>query len=231
MKKGISQEGLKILACLTMLLDHIGAVFVRGYALRIIGRIAFPIYCFLLVEGVRHTKNPRRYGLRLGIGLLLSEIPFDLLFFGALTLKYQSVMVTLVVGFLMLLLMQRIPQIWLKCILVLPFALLAEWLHSDYGGWGIVMIALFALIRHLPMSWLPQLTGMAVICYCMDSLVIPIGRIRIPIEMFALFSMLPIGLYRGRKHIYCRLVQWCFYSFYPVHLMILYLIQHFVVRS
>ena len=80
MKKGISQEGLKILACLTMLLDHIGAVFVRGYTLRIIGRIAFPIYCFLLVEGVLHTKNPRRYGLRLGIGLLLSEIPFDLLF-------------------------------------------------------------------------------------------------------------------------------------------------------
>lgn len=225
MKKGISQEGLKILACLAMLLDHIGAVFVRGYALRIIGRIAFPIYCFLLVEGVLHTKNPRRYGLRLGIGLLLSEIPFDLLFFGALTLKYQSVMVTLVVGFLMLLLMQRIPYQWLKYGLVLPFAYAAEWLHCDYGGWGIAMIAMFALTRDLPFAWLPQLSAMAIICYCMDSLIIPIGPARIPIEMFALLAMLPISLYRGRKHTDRRWVQWCFYLFYPVHLTVLYLIQ------
>lgn len=225
MKKGISQEGLKILACLTMLLDHIGAVFVRGYTLRIIGRIAFPIYCFLLVEGVLHTKNPRRYGLRLGIGLLLSEIPFDLLFFGALTLKYQSVMVTLVVGFLMLLLMQRMPYQWLKYVLVFPFAYAAEWLHSDYGGWGIAMIAIFALIRDLPFAWLPQLSAMAIICYCMDSLIIPVGTARIPIEMFALLAMLPISLYRGRKLTDRRWVQWCFYLFYPVHLTVLYLIQ------
>ena len=67
-KKIFSQEGLKILACVTMLLDHIGAVFMPTmatyslyYALRIIGRLAFPIYCFLLAEGVAHTKNPVKY--------------------------------------------------------------------------------------------------------------------------------------------------------------------------
>ena len=77
-KKGLSQEALKSIACITMLLDHIGATMVRGYTLRIIGRIAFPIFCFLMAEGAYHTKNPRKYCLRLMIGMLLSELPFDL---------------------------------------------------------------------------------------------------------------------------------------------------------
>ena len=98
-KCGLSQESLKLIACITMLLDHIGATLVlrmvQGmpmpndqyrqlvgiyYAFRIIGRIAFPIFCFLLVEGAYRTRNPKKYGLRLFIGMLLSEIPFDLAF-------------------------------------------------------------------------------------------------------------------------------------------------------
>ena len=91
---GISQEGLKLLACITMLIDHIGATLMIRliqetsandaslvwlyYLMRIIGRIAFPIYCFLLVEGAAHTRDPKKYGLRLFVGMLLSEIPFDL---------------------------------------------------------------------------------------------------------------------------------------------------------
>lgn len=85
-KRGLSQETLKIIACVTMLLDHIGATFCPGIGLRIVGRIAFPIYCFLLAEGVHYTHSPKKYGLRLLIGALLSEIPFDLLFFGELTM-------------------------------------------------------------------------------------------------------------------------------------------------
>lgn len=62
MRRSLSQESLKLIACVTMLLDHIGAVFLPGYytyyALRILGRLSFPIYCFLLVEGAHHTRNP-----------------------------------------------------------------------------------------------------------------------------------------------------------------------------
>ena len=83
-EKGIYQEELKLLACVTMLVDHIGAVLVPGFALRIIGRIAFPIFCFVLAEGAYHTRDPRKYGIRLLIGLLLSELHFDLLFSGRL---------------------------------------------------------------------------------------------------------------------------------------------------
>ena len=56
----LPQEGLKLIACAAMLLDHIGAVFCSGIGLRIIGRIAFPIYCFLLAEGIHYTREPRK---------------------------------------------------------------------------------------------------------------------------------------------------------------------------
>ena len=124
-KRGLSQEGLKLLACVTMLIDHIGATLVLRmlqtmpvrneqynllvgiyYALRIIGRIAFPIYCFLLVEGAYHTRNPKKYGMRLFVGMLLSEIPFDLAFSlrGNVLFDWSSnsVMLTLLLGFCMI---------------------------------------------------------------------------------------------------------------------------------
>ena len=116
-KKIFSQEGLKILACVTMLLDHIGAVFMPSYAnyslyyaLRIVGRLAFPIYCFLLAEGVAHTKNPVKYGLRLLLGVFLAEVPFDLAFSGGIDWGSQSVMVTLILGFGMALIMNKLDR-------------------------------------------------------------------------------------------------------------------------
>ena len=78
---------LKIIAVTSMIVDHIGAVFfpyymvhifgVTFYPLRTIGRLAFPIYCFLLIEGICHTSNWKKYAVRLGVLALLSEIPFD----------------------------------------------------------------------------------------------------------------------------------------------------------
>lgn len=98
--KGLSQEGLKLIACVTMLIDHIGATLVmqllrnaNAYipelwtlycTMRVIGRVAFPIYSFLLVEGFHHTRDVKKYVGRLGIGMLLSEIPFDVAFNGGI---------------------------------------------------------------------------------------------------------------------------------------------------
>ena len=86
-RKGLPQEGLKLIACITMLIDHIGAVFFPSLILlRIIGRLSFPIYCFLLAEGAAHTKHAPRYALRLLLCALISELPYDLAFSGKLTL-------------------------------------------------------------------------------------------------------------------------------------------------
>ena len=99
-KRGLSQEMLKLIACLTMLIDHVGATVILElfgttpslglywlyWAMRIVGRMAFPIYCFLLAEGAHYTRNPKQYALRLAIGVVLSELPFDFAFWGVWTL-------------------------------------------------------------------------------------------------------------------------------------------------
>lgn len=218
-KKGLSQEMLKCIACVTMLVDHIGAVFVPGYALRLLGRVSFPIFCFLLVEGARHTRDPKRYALRLGIGALLSEIPYDLLFRGGIDWHHQNVMVTLLIGLGVILWagrMKRFP--------ILPLilgGLLAEAVGSDYGSFGVALIFLFWLTADCRgKNWI-CLVGMAVIFRLMGSQGVTILGLTVPIQLFGTLSMVPIALYSGRKTTVSRWVQWGFYLFYPVHLIIL----------
>ena len=229
-KKILSQESLKIIACVTMLIDHMGAVFMPTaagysvyYAMRIIGRLAFPIYCFLLAEGVAHTRNPMKYGLRLFISILLAEIPFDLALFGGFTWAHQSVMVTLFLGFVMALVMQKLDRT--KLVPVIAFAFLAELFHTDYGAWGIFMIALFVMTRERKDRNNLQMIGMLLICWFMNSAAIRIFGIRVPIELFAMLSLIPIFLYSGKKSTGSKAVQTVFYLFYPVHLLVLYLLN------
>ena len=225
-KRPLPQEGLKFLACAIMLLDHIGATLIPWGTLRIIGRLAFPIFCFLLAEGAHYTRNPRNYLLRLGIGAVLSELPFDLALFGSWSWQHQSVMITLLLGAMALLAMKRMTQPLLKILVLLLFAFLADFMNTDYGGAGVLMIALFGLTRERKYGWLVQLLGMYLICRW----IIPGGVVwfidrYVFIEIFAILALIPIWLYSGKKSTSSRAVQWAFYLFYPVHLWILYLIS------
>lgn len=225
-KCSFPQEGLKFLACAIMLLDHIGATLIPWGTLRIIGRLAFPIFCFLLAEGAHYTRNPRNYLLRLGIGAILSELPFDLALFGSWSWQHQSVMITLLLGAMALLAMKRMTQPLLKILVLLLFAFLADFMNTDYGGAGVLMIALFGLTREWKYGWLVQLLGMYLICRW----IIPGGVVwfidrYVFIEIFAILALIPIWLYSGKKSTSSRAVQWAFYLFYPVHLWILYLIS------
>ena len=225
-KRPLSQEGLKFLACAIMLLDHIGATLIPWGTLRIIGRLAFPIFCFLLVEGAHYTRSPRNYLLRLGIGAILSELPFDLALFGSWSWQHQSVMITLLLGAMALLAMKRMTQPLLKILVLLLFAFLADFMNTDYGGAGVLMIALFGLTRERKYGWVVQLLGMYLICRWIipGGVVWFIGRY-VFIEIFAILALIPIWLYSGKKSTSSRAVQWAFYLFYPVHLWILYLIS------
>ena len=220
-KKILPQEGLKIVACLTMLLDHIGAVLVPSMKLRVIGRLAFPIYCFLMAEGIVHTRNPKKYGLWLLIGVFLAELPFDLLFYRGLTLAHQSVMVTLLLGFMMVRWAKKRGRPWL------PFAVcffLAEILGTDYGGIGVSLVGLFAFTADKPHKFLIQTAGMAVLMLLMGSVEVSVGIVNVPIQMFALFAMVPIWFYSGKKATSSPAIQWAFYLFYPVHLTVLLIV-------
>ena len=242
-KRGFSQESLKLIACVTMLLDHIGATVVLSCfyqaapaeksallelyeTLRTVGRVAFPIYCFLLVEGVSHTRNPKKYGLRLLIGMLLSEIPYDLAFYSGINWQEQSVMVTLLLGFVMLEIMKKCPNLPLKLLAVLPFAFAAEKLGSDYGAMGILVIAVFAFTQNLRYKHLWQFLGIWFIFSPNHLMMLNwLGGIHWTIQELAVFAVVPIALYSGKKSTNNKLLQWVFYLFYPVHLAILYLIQ------
>ena len=229
-KKMLPQEVLKLIACVTMFIDHFGHAIVPGlpvphmaglyYACRIIGRIAFPIYAFLLCEGMCHTRDPRNYILRLGAGIFLAELPFDLLFEGGISWTSQSVMVTLTLGALMLLCLQKAEQKWMKLLIVLLFCVLADLARSDYGGWGIAMIAVFAVFDRLPEIAL----GILLINAVMPSAVIPLFGINLSVQTFGAVAMIPISLYSGRKVTRSRALQWGFYLFYPVHMLILWMI-------
>lgn len=227
-KKGISQEVLKLIACVTMLLDHIGATLYPSTTLRIIGRIALPIFVFLLCEGISHTRNPGKYLLRMGIGMLLAEIPFDLLFFGKLTFDHQSVMVTLFLSLVMGFCIMKIPNRMLRLPIIIPFALLAQYLHTDYGAYGIAMAAVFLLTRDLPGSALLQLLGIAFLTYLKGSIPANVLGFPLPIQYFCLLALIPIWLYQGRKATSGRIVQWLFYLFYPVHMAVLLLLTEFL---
>ena len=222
--KKLPSEGLKLIACLTMLTDHLAVALGLGVWFRVIGRMAFPIYCFLLAEGAHYTGSPVKYALRLGLAMVLSEIPFDLVFRGRLTLGYQNVLLTLLLGFGMLQLLRRAESPVLKLVLAIPFALAAELLHCDYGAQGIAMILLFGLAREYGWGMGKLLIGLILVSLSRASVPIRFLGLPVPIELFSLLGLIPIAFYSGKKATDSRLVQWAFYLFYPVHLAILALL-------
>lgn len=223
--KPLSQEALKLIACVSMLIDHIGAAFSLGWSFRIIGRMAFPLYCFLIAEGARHTSNPKGYAFRLALAALLSEIPYDLFTCGSLTMQKQSVILTLLLGYLALVCMDHIPFFPLNFLAAVPFAWVAQKIHCDYGGNGVLLIALFGIAKDLPYADLFRAAGLAIMSTRMSPLKIPLLGTRVQIGLFAFAAILPIALYSGEKRTISKGLQSAFYCFYPVHMLLLWIMK------
>ena len=241
--KCLSQEQLKLLACLTMLSDHTAVILlpvlfpqtefyqVFHELLRTVGRLAFPIYCFLLCEAAHFTRNSSRYGLRLLTAAILSELPFDLAFYGGFTWEHQSVMVTLLLGFCEVELMERCPNFLLKALLSIPFILAAKYLHTDYGAKGVALIVLFSLTREFPHKLLWQFFGMWFLFSPHHLMVLNwLQGIPPTTQELCIFSMIPISMYSGRKQHFGKGLQQLFYLFYPTHILLLWIIQEILSR-
>lgn len=240
----LSGSGLKRIAIASMLLDHIGYVLVweaclsaGGTAragmwyglyvlLRIAGRLAFPIFCFQLTEGFSYTHSRGRYALRLGLFALVSEVPFDLAFRGAVwDGGYQNVFFTLLLGLLALwgwdALARRLPR-WAHWPAALPPLLLcaaaAEWLATDYGAFGVALILVLGVSRYAErdaggqeLRLPPVVPGALVIliyCFLENNW----------IEIVAVLGLELTLLYNGQRG---RSSRWGFYLFYPAHLLAL----------
>lgn len=208
---GISGFVLKWIAMTCMLIDHMGAVLFPQYIqMRIIGRLAFPIYCFLLVEGAVHTSDIRKYEKRMLLFAILSELPFDLAFYGKVSIEHQNVFFTLMLGLVVIEQYQRKRE-KLNNILIFIIAMVAAGiLHTDYGAGGIVLIfCFFVLYQNVFMK--------QAVFILANSLIYGIG-----IQSYAGFAAVPMLLYNGKRG---REMKYFFYIFYPAHLLILYLIK------
>lgn len=221
---------LKLIACITMLIDHVFCIFVPfGSTVywfgRGIGRIAFPIYCFLLVEGFYHTSNRKKYLLRMFLFALVSEIPFDLAFNGfpntERLLRSQNVMLTLFIGLLLLNVYEYLKNTYLDqpivfntmgVIAIIAASALTVFLATDYSYVGILFILVFYLFRGKKV-WIAA--GLAAVIVLFSN----------KIELAALFALVPIFFYDGKEG---RKIKYVFYAFYPVHLLILGLIHYFM---
>ena len=211
---------LKWIAIVTMLIDHIGYVLVPSstplYGIcRLIGRLAFPIFCFLLTEGLLHTRNRRRYLTRLLAFALVSEIPFDLAFHGGvLEFSSQNVFFTLFLGLLGLVIYDWLaPKISFAAMLgPLACVLAAEWMGTDYGGLGVLMISVCYLFRENRYLRLGAL-GAANVCMSLEFS----DR-----QYFACAALIPLFFYNGERGKGGKWSQYFFYLFYPLHLLLLW---------
>lgn len=196
---------LKLLAMLAMTADHIGAVFFPEIPLlRWIGRMAMPVLCFFIGEGLRHTRSPRRYLLRLTGFALLSELPFDLTFYGGIEWGHQNVYFTLALGLLALWAIQsRGMEGWL---LALTAALAAELLGCDYGMYGVLLILLLDRFHRARSE---QLAGAALLNLAFFGL---------QTQTLSLIALPLLWLYNGKRG---RDDRRLFYLYYPAHLCVL----------
>ncbi len=205
---GLNDFQLKCIAAFTMLIDHIGMVLFPGVTwLRAIGRLSFPIFCFVLVEGFYHTHNRRNYLIRLGLFALISEVPFDLARSGVfMDPDHQNVFFTLFLGFAMLWGMQEFKDTVERVVVILIAVAFAALFSVDYGIQGILLILVYAVFRDY--KW-PKLILGALWNFLF----------RVRTQYFGVFAMFPLALYNGEKG---RSMKWFFYLFYPVHLLLLY---------
>lgn len=224
--KNMTGSNLKIIAILSMFIDHVGAVlFPEIIVFRVIGRIAFPVFAFLLVQGYHHTGDLRRYFLRLTSFALISEVPFDLAFFDEpLYMGHQNIFFTLALGLAAIYLFDRMKEknMSLSWLLFFMIAIISEYLRLDYGILGMITILLFHMHyeKRIPGIW--KVAVLHIFYGLLGSgLFFGAFIFRNSIQAFAVLAMPVIALYNGEKGISLKYV---FYSFYPLHLAVLAII-------
>lgn len=225
--RGLDGGALKGIAAALMLTDHVGAILLPEVpVLRCVGRLAFPIFAFFIAEGYAHTRDFGRYFRRLAILAVVSEIPFNLENGAVFDLTRQNVLFTFCLALLTLRGLEALGRKrgfgrWAGCGLVLAAGFAAgELLRTDYGGWGVVTVALLYLCRDGKYAKLWLLLAMAAVNGLgMGSLTMPFFGGEIPIQIFAVAALPMIWLYNGQAG--PKGLRRAFYVFYPAHLLVL----------
>lgn len=226
----LSAGCLKIIAIITMLIDHFAAgvyaeLYNKGYLLewgmmdnaaeiyrlcRNIGRFAFPVFCFLLVEGFFYTKSRIKYLRNLVIFALVSEVPFDLLLMGGIGFNGQNVFFTLAIALCTIWGITQVKDKFLKnatvsgmlqILVILAGCVSAYLLDTDYSYYGVLLVVIFYYYRHNRL------------------LACALGYVWFLFEPWSLPAFIVLLFYNGKRGIS---LKYFFYAFYPAHLLLLY---------
>lgn len=237
---------LKLIAIITMTIDHFAVVFGLVYVkekdvyrlssnitydtydlMRSIGRIAFPIFCFMIVEGYFHTRNVFKYGARLLIFAIISQIPFSLMLYGEPYIKggHLNVYFTLFLGLAAVASLdyfynkfrnEEIPGISTLApgiIIAISSVCVAELLKTDYSAMGVLFILMFYLFRGHPLL---LLCGLSATIYTLSD----------PIEFYGLIALIPIFLHNGKKG---PGLKYFFYLYYPLHMLLFFVLKLYML--
>jgi hypothetical protein len=211
--KNSGGTAMQLIAMITMLIDHVGLIFFpQEMGWRYIGRIAFPIYCYGLVQGHLHTSSRPIYLLRLLLIALISQVPYSM----AINPEGLNVVVTLLLAAVILVILDKLPSPWLALPVVAAASVFMDYYPLDYGAYGLLLVLIFRytksywmVLAHLALNifylfysgWLVQMASILV------TLIIAGGP--------ALWQQL-----EGR-----RIPRWAWWSFYPTHLAVLAIIK------
>ena len=216
---------LKLVAILSMTLDHFGAAFFPGAPwMRWIGRMAFPLFCYCMTVGMLYTHDIKRYLGRLGAFALISQ-PFWILAFNS-----QDFLGNLFNFNIFFTLLVSLFAVWSfkesKWVLFAAGVLLLAFVNFDYSYGGVVLMLIFYLCRSHPalgaalytLDYLPALWGGSL----EDPTSLVVGGHAVGFEIFALLALPLIYLKTGSG---LRIPKWFFYCYYPAHLAAIFLIR------
>ena len=233
---------LHIIAMALMLCDHLWVTLVPGNDwLTDIGRIAFPIYAFMTVEGCFHTRDLKKYVKRLLCFALISEIPFNLVVAGSVFYPlHQNVLWTFLIGIGLMWINEQVKD--KKALVrflvgvgtVFMGFIIGLITFVDYHYAGVMTVLVFYFFRDR--NWKCFLAQLLCLIYInaevlsgYEYIVEFFGREwHILRQSFAVFALIPIWLYRGKQGYYNRAVKELYYRFYPAHLIILWLIRQII---
>ena len=230
---------LHIMAMVFMLCDHLWGTIIQGNDwLTCIGRLTFPIYAFMIVEGYFHTKNLKKYVGRLLVFAVLSEIPFNLAMGSRIFYPiHQNVLWSFLIAIGLIHWNEKVKekQIWKRIFIAIASVCIGYVVglitFVDFYHAGILMVLVFYYFKG--QKWWCYLGQLICLWYINFEM---LGGLSYEVQIlgqthfiarqgFALLALIPIWLYRGKQGYHSRFLQYSYYAFYPLHLLILGLLK------
>ncbi|WP_322171170.1 TraX family protein [Acutalibacter caecimuris] len=203
---------LQLIAVSTMFIDHVGYRLYPGVdLLRMIGRLSFPVFAFMLVEGFIHTANRGKYVQRLALFAVASEAPYQLFARGRLGAlpPWSNIFFELLLIFFALWLAEAGK--WYGWLGAAGVALLAEWLGCMYGAYGVLVGLGFYAFRDRRWAGMSCLVACTLLCCLYHGSWF---------QIYAGCAAVPLWLYNGQRG--RRLPRYFCYAFYPAHLLLIW---------